>query len=227
MLDNIIIIPYRDREEHLQYFLGKIVPLLQKHIPNGKVVIVEQDWNNKFFNRGCLLNIGFKEYENKTNYYVCQDLDICPNETCIKEIYLNKNFDVIRGFVGHNISLGGVCRFTHKSIHEVNGFPNYIWGWGIEDRALFYRYNIMKQKISPNYTSKYSKHFTKLPHKHNGSNTHPNNRNISNNENNIFKSNDYKKQVEHIMSSGLNNLQYTIIERKDINDYVELIKVSI
>mgnify|MGYP001171666164 FL=1 len=85
----------------------------------------------------------------------------------------------------------------------------------------------MKQKISPNYTSKYNKHFTKLPHKHNGSNTHPNICNISNNENNIFRSNDYKKKVEHIMSSGLNNLQYTILERKDINDYVELIKLSI
>ncbi len=58
MLDNVIIIPYRNREKHLKYYLENTVPLLQKHIPNGKVVIVEQDWNNKLFNRGCLLNIG-------------------------------------------------------------------------------------------------------------------------------------------------------------------------
>jgi len=29
------------------------------------------------------------------------------------------------------------------------------------------------------------------------------------------------------MSSGLNNLEYTILERKNIHDYVEIIKVDI
>ena len=47
------------------------------------------------------------------------------------------------------------------------------------------------------------------------------------NENYIFKCNDYNKQYQHIMSSGLNNLEYKFLERKNINDYVELIKVSI
>ncbi len=58
MYDTVIIIPYRAREKHLEYFIENTVPLLQKHIPNSKVVIIEQDWNNKLFNRGCLLNIG-------------------------------------------------------------------------------------------------------------------------------------------------------------------------
>ena len=34
-------------------------------------------------------------------------------------------------------------------------------------------------------------------------------------------------KLEVIMSSGLNNLEYTIIERKMIHDIVELIKVDI
>lgn len=229
MLDNVIIIPYRARENHIKYYLENTFPLLKKHIPNGKIVVVEQDWNNKLFNRGCLLNIGVKEYENKTKYYIFHDVDTIPEEKCIKQLYTNTSFDVVRIYVPHNTSLGGICKFSHDSINAVNGIPNYIWGWGIEDRALYYRYVIMKKNISPNYSNKFN--FKKLPHQHNGKNTHPNNyegiNSISNNENNIFNSNNYEKQITHIMSSGLNNLQYKIIARKHLNEYIELIKVSI
>lgn len=229
MLNTVIIIPYRARENHLKYYLENTVPLLKKHIPNSKVVVIEQDWNNKLFNRGCLLNIGVKEYENKTNYYIFHDVDIIPNENCIIKLYTNTDFDIVRMYVGHNTSLGGICKFTHDCILEVNGLPNYIWGWGIEDRALYYRCVIMNKNISPNYTNNCN--FKTLQHQHNRNNTNYNNYNgknsISNNENNIFKSNDYEKQIKHIMSSGLNNLQYKILARRQLNDYVEFIKVSI
>ena len=48
--------------------------------------MVEQDWNNKLFNRGCLLNIGVKEYENKTIHCMTQDVDINPFEKTILNI---------------------------------------------------------------------------------------------------------------------------------------------
>ena len=68
MYDNIIIIPFRNRDTHLEYFINNTVPLIQKYLPNSKVVVIEQN-EGKLFNRGMLLNIGFKEYENKTNYF--------------------------------------------------------------------------------------------------------------------------------------------------------------
>ena len=43
---------------------------------------------------------------------------------------------------------------------------------------------------------------------------------------NIDKLDDEQKD-EMIMSSGLNNLEYTIVERRMINDIVEIIKVDI
>ena len=68
-------------------------------------------------------------------------------------------------------------------------------------------------------------------HENTKNNTHTNNYNgnnsISSNENNIFQSNDYEKQIKHIMSSGLNNINYKIIKRENINNYVEIIKVDI
>jgi len=45
-------------------------------------------------------------------------------------------------------------------------------------------------------------------------------------ENYINKLDDTQKE-EMIMGSGLNNLKYTILERKNIHDMVELIKVEI
>jgi hypothetical protein len=63
MYENIIAIPYRNREKHLNYYIEHTVPLLQKHLPNSKVVVVEQV-QGKLFNRAALLNVVFKEYEN-------------------------------------------------------------------------------------------------------------------------------------------------------------------
>ena len=33
-MSTILIIPYRDREEHLKYFNKKVIPLLKKYIPD-------------------------------------------------------------------------------------------------------------------------------------------------------------------------------------------------
>lgn len=88
MLDTLTVIPYRAREEHLKYYLENTVPLLQKHMPNSKVVIVEQNWNNKLFNRGCLLNIGFNEYKDKIKYFMTHDVDINTYEQTILDYYV-------------------------------------------------------------------------------------------------------------------------------------------
>ena len=42
-----------------------------------------------------------------------------------------------------------------------------------------------------------------------------------------FKTLNNEKKLQEIMSSGLNNLKYTVLERKMIHDMVELIKVEI
>ena len=39
---NIIVIPYRNREEHLKYFINKSVPLIKETMPETKIVVVEQ-----------------------------------------------------------------------------------------------------------------------------------------------------------------------------------------
>lgn len=221
---NVILIPYRNRKEHLDLFIKDVIPLFELYLKPFKLVVIEQE-EGKIFNRGMLLNIGFNEYKDKSKYFFTHDVDIIPKEQCVKELYTKSEYDVIRIFNGHETSLGGIIKIINSSIFKINGFPNYIWGWGIEDRALYYRYKIMNHSISPNYTN--NNNFIKLYHESNCETYINEKKIISDKENEIFNSNDKEKQVKHTMSSGLNNLNYKIINRLNIDINIEFIKVSI
>lgn len=225
MLDTVIIIPYRARDNHLKYFLDHTVPLFKKNLPNSKVVIIEQDWNNKLFNRGCLLNIGVKEYENKTIHCITQDVDINPFEETILKYYVDPIPDnSIKGiYTSCCNTLGGIIKFQSKTFFSINGFPNNIWGWGHEDKALQNRAEFKKVNITKNIlnndpnTGKYLLRFDDIKDR-----VKPSNFKILYNKYYNNKSNS-----QEILSSGLNNLQYKIIDRRQFNDYVEVIKISI
>jgi len=228
MYENIIIIPYRHREKHLEYFIKNTIPLFQKYLPNTKVVVVEQN-DGKLFNRGAVLNVGFKEYQNKTKYFFTHDVDINPTEKSIKEYYVKEvgEGNVMGIYTSQCDTLGGIIKINDSTIHKINGFPNDIWGWGNEDKALQNRteyYNI--NKIT-NLTNKYEHpeyilRFNDVDDRE-SSNI---NKNWYNNYVLFNKLNNEQKEGL-IMSSGLNNLEYTVIERKMIHNIVELIKVDI
>jgi len=223
MYENIIIIPFRKRDVHLEYYIKNTVPLLQEHLPNSKVVVVEQN-EGKLFNRGMLLNVAFKEYQNKTKYFFTHDVDINPTQEIIKSIYTKEDIEVYRIKSAHHASLGGIIKVKHNIIFDINGFPNNIWGWGIEDRALYYRC-CMK---NINITNNHNQYFKVMPHTSNAITYTGEKKKFSDmwTQNYIDKLDDKQKE-EMIMSSGLNNLKYTILERKMIHDMVELIKVEI
>ena len=137
MYENIIAIPFRQREKHLDYFIKHSVPLIEKNMPNTKIVVVEQN-EGKLFNRGAILNVAFKEYENKTKYFFTHDVDLNPTEKCIKDFYIKnvKNDDILGIYTSQFNTMGGIIKITNYTIKKINGFPNNFWGWGIEDKAL-------------------------------------------------------------------------------------------
>ena len=223
MHENIIAIPYRNREKHLEFFIKNTVPLLQEHLPNSKVVVIEQN-EGKLFNRGALLNVAFKEYENKTKYFFTHDVDMIPSLEIIKSIYTKEDIEMFRVKLIHKESLGGIIKVKHDIIFDINGFPNNIWGWGIEDRALFYRCYIKKIKITNNTKDS----FKILPHNSNA-NTYINEKKIISDiwrKPNIDSLNK-EEQEKLVQDSGINTLKYRILERKMINEMVEVIKVDI
>ena len=97
-------------------------------------------------------------------------------------------------------------------------------GWGIEDRALYFRCRMKNINITnnPNQSFKIMQHTTNVM-RYTGEKEL-----ISNMwRQKYIDSLDDKQKEEMIMSSGLNNLEYTIIERKMIHDIVEIINVEI
>ena len=111
-------------------------PKLNDTLDNLEVIIVEQSKDNKLFNRGKLLNIGYHYYDNEEYYYFNHDIDHNPINT---NIYNNEIYDSILSLKsGHNSSLGGIIKFKGNIFKQISGFNNNYWGWGIEDRDLFF-----------------------------------------------------------------------------------------
>ena len=71
-----VIIPYRNRLEHLSRFLTCIKTYLNLRKINYEIIVINQD-NGKQFNRGMLLNIGFTEAVKLECDYVVFTMWIC------------------------------------------------------------------------------------------------------------------------------------------------------
>ena len=153
LYDSIILIPYRNRETHLKYFLDNTLPIFNKLLPNNKVIILHQA-NDKLFNRGKLLNIGFKEYMNNTKYFITHDVDVNPFYKTVKDMYTDDIKDKVKGiFTSPHNTLGGVIKISSNNIKKINGFPNGCWGWGAEDKALQNRVEYNNLEIEKNIFS--------------------------------------------------------------------------
>lgn len=227
--ENIIIIPYRNRKEHLELFIKDVIPLFEKYLKPFKVVIIEQEVG-KLFNRGMLLNIGFNEYKDKSKYFFTHDVDIYPNEKCIKEIYTKEEYNNIVGIYTSDCNtLGGIIKFTTNNFEKLNGFPNNFWGWGVEDKALQNRVEYMKIQVNKTILKNDKNRFDYFTIKNDvddrlmdtlfNDKTHF--------EYNIFNTLIDSIKINYIMNSGLNNLTYKIISRETINENIEIIKVNI
>lgn len=228
--ENIILIPYRDRKEHLDYFIKDTVTLIEKYMPKSRVLVIEQK-EGKLFNRGKLLNVGFAEYKDKCNYFITHDVDYKPNETSVRDIYCRDEIDILRIKSPHQCSLGGVAKMSHDAIFNINGFPNYIWGWGIEDRALYFRCLMKNIVVTENHActmKRRDNHIHIFKHKRNHHHYIGEKKKISDRwKYNYISKLDENQKKALIMDSGLNNLEYQVIERKSLHQIVDLIKVEI
>ena len=234
MYKNIIIIPYRNRKEHLDIFISDALPLFEKYLKPFKVVVVEQE-EGKLFNRGLMINIGFNEHKTVSEYYFTQDVDITPKEDCVKDIYtkesINKNNTIIGILTSDCNTLGGIIKFGSDTFVKSNGFPNNMWGWGVEDKALqnrveFMDINVEKTIISARTNPLEIANFS-IKDDVNDKHTATNFNSRSFFEYELFKNLGKEKKMQHIISSGLNNLEYKILSREEIYSNVEVIKVSV
>jgi hypothetical protein len=228
---NVILIPYRNRKEHLELFIKNAIPLFENYLKPFKLVIIEQEQGN-LFNRGMLLNIGFNEYKGKSNYFFTHDVDIIPTEKGVNELY-TKTDTINTGIIGiynsYCNTLGGIIKFTSDSFIKINGFPNNFWGWGVEDKALQNRTQFINISINKNILNNDNNRFNYFTIKNDIDDRKKNDsfHLKTNFEYDVFNTLKKEEQYKHIMSSGLNNLEYKIINRENLGDNIEIIKVSI
>ena len=160
-----IIVPYRNRFEHLQQFKEHITSYLDSNSYDDYVVIVVEQDDANLFNRGMLLNIGFKEAKKQQcDYVVFHDVDMLPlyvNYSYYdKPLHLATNFVLEEGEKDRTIFdeyFGGVTLFPSDVFEKIDGYSNKYWGWGYEDDDLRFRCeenNIpLKTKRMKNYKS--------------------------------------------------------------------------
>ena len=141
-----IIVPYRDREEHLSRFIPEIQSHLEKtSIDDYEVFVINQD-NDLPFNRGWLCNIGFTLAKNAKCDYVCfHDVDMLPEDDSCDYSWVDRPTQLSTRLSNNKYKLpypeyfGGVTLFPVQHFELINGYSNEYWGWGFEDDDLLYR----------------------------------------------------------------------------------------
>src|SRR5882762_8396930 len=153
-----IVVPYRDREAHLNVFAPLVRAYfardkIDKYIPYG-VLIIEQE-KGQPFNRGALKNIGFVLGRDQSDYTCFHDIDYVPvwadyswsdAATCIlwhgaetRPLSLKHPQRRI-GHIKMEEIHGGVVLTPNALFEQANGYANSYWGWGWEDSDLKCRY---------------------------------------------------------------------------------------
>ena len=141
-----IIVPYRNRKEHLKEFTRRMQRYMERFDIPYELIVVNQD-NAKLFNRGMLLNIGFKFAKTKKcDYVVFHDVDMIPvnvdysySDHPVHLANLFMNADEFSKKETFDTYFGGVTLFPVEDFEKINGYSNKYWGWGYEDTDLLYR----------------------------------------------------------------------------------------
>jgi hypothetical protein len=137
-----IVVPYRNRLNHLQRFVPHILQFLPVRRP--KLLVVEQG-DQAPFNRGALLNIGFALARPDADYICFHDVDMLPvDDACdyrppVHTTHLAGCVEQFGYRMPYGDYIGGVLLVRPDDFVRCNGFSNRYWGWGSEDDDLYLR----------------------------------------------------------------------------------------
>lgn len=211
------IVPYRNREEHLQQFIQRFISFNLNE--NYSFYFVHQ-CDEELFNRGAMKNVGFLEAStiNPDSLFIFNDIDMLP--TYLGSIEYDTPLGTVRKPLGFNLeNLGGICCFYKSDFEKVNGFPNYR-GWGVEDVTILKR--VQKANIPINI-NKYNVNL--------GSNECQSlNHNRSETQNETLRQNTqlYQKELETgVNDNGLSSLNYEVLSKDEISKNMFMLNVKL
>lgn len=154
-----IIIPYRNREEHLQIMLPRLKEFFKDE--SYEIIVSEQNDNDNF-RIACVENIGFQYAKGdiivlqQVDYYPTEDVSYdvtdCPILPARKGIFLDKDnqsprefLDIPGGYRKWSEEIdpafyGGVIVMKREHFEAINGLNPLYKGWGNEDEDLRERF---------------------------------------------------------------------------------------
>ncbi|XP_014214357.1 beta-1,4-N-acetylgalactosaminyltransferase bre-4 [Copidosoma floridanum] len=205
-----IVIPFRDRFQHLLTLLYNLHPMLLRQQLDYQIFVVEQEKNLQF-NRATLMNIGFVEAlkERPFDCFIFHDVDLLPENdkniyNCPKQPrHMSMAIDTFNYRLPYADLFGGVSAMRTEHFRLVNGFSNMFWGWGGEDDDMANRLKFHKLHISryPKDIAQYKM----LVHKKEKAN--PKRYDV------------LKNGRKRFLTDGLNSLQYEILSKKKAKLY--------
>uniref|UniRef100_A0A3B5LCL8 Beta-1,4-galactosyltransferase n=1 Tax=Xiphophorus couchianus TaxID=32473 RepID=A0A3B5LCL8_9TELE len=150
-----VIIPFRNRHEHLVHWLYYMHPILIRQQLDYGVYILNQDGEG-IFNRAKLMNVGFVEAQKEYDYdcFVFSDVDLVPlDDRNIYRCYDNPRhlavaMDKFNFHLPYKTYFGGVSSLSKQQFSKINGCPNSYWGWGGEDDDIYRRIIFRGMSIS-------------------------------------------------------------------------------
>jgi N-terminal domain of galactosyltransferase/N-terminal region of glycosyl transferase group 7 len=140
-----VIVPYRDRREHLDVFVPHLLSFLRG--APMKLLVVEQR-DDKPFNRGKLLNTGFHLVRDDAGWICFHDVDMLPIDRACDysrpacTTHLAGRVEQFSFRLPYQTYIGGVLITRPEDFIQANGFSNEYWGWGSEDDDLYLRYRL-------------------------------------------------------------------------------------
>ncbi|GIY50255.1 beta-1,4-N-acetylgalactosaminyltransferase bre-4 [Caerostris extrusa] len=210
-----LIIPYRDRTEHLATLLHTLHPLLQRQRLEYRVYVVEQ-YGNDTFNKGVLMNAGAREALRDTDFhcFVFHDVDMIPEDdrnlySCpLMPRHLSVAVDKFNYTLPYTLLVGGVFSIRLEHFLAVNGYSNLYWGWGGEDDDMAYRIKYRKLEIlrPPETIARYSM----IKHDHRPESP------------NAIRSALLRMAKKRSSRDGLNTVKYRVVWRHDHLAYTHL-----
>jgi len=161
-----VVIPYKDRYEHLLTLVNHLHRILQRQNLLYCIFVAEQ-YDNRSFNKAQIMNAAFEEITSNYKTYghpldldhqktlqpfdcfVFHDVDMLMENDhnlymCQENpVHLSPAIDKFNYSTFYGTKFGGVTAIRSETYRKVNGHSNQFWGWGGED-------NDMEQRLLPN-----------------------------------------------------------------------------
>jgi predicted glycosyltransferase involved in capsule biosynthesis len=229
-MEYTIIIPYRNREEHL----SKLLPRLQELFSDKtyEIIIAEQNDNDKFqknslYNLAALQANGniliFHDVDyyptDNVSYYTVEDIPLYP----VKQVlFLDQNDKpledehILEGYRYFKYDVkdhsGGVFVLSKSLFLKINGFNPYYKGWGKEDDDTRDRLRLLGYNWKRNQEGL----FYALYHKNN----HP-----SFEDKDFINNHHLLNNLKNTLHIGYNNVQADI-EKYILDTNIKLLKIN-